>query len=118
MSPILVVNTLMYLIVQCSKESHSVNMLSFAYYISFLLHFFYLQKCESVTVDDFTTIEVEIGPDSKSCLFVSNEPIWPFEDSDFTLNYAQEKCKELGMDLADIENDLEKTALQELTSMR
>ena len=103
--------------VQGGKESHSVNMLSFAY-ISFLLHFFYLQECESVTVDDFTTIEVEIGPDSKSCLFVSNEPIWPFEDSDFTLNYAQEKCKELGMDLADIENDLEKTALQELTSKR
>ena len=57
------------------------------------------------------------NPPEKSCLYVSNKPIWSFEDNDKSFNYAQEACQTLGMELAQIENELEDVALQELTSM-
>ena len=77
---------------------------------------FGLSSC--ITVEDFVTIEVDFegSGDETSCLFVSKETIWPFEDGDFSTNYAQDNCKELGMDLAVLENPQEATALQELTS--
>ena len=85
----------------------------FAYtYILYLVIEF--GKC--ITVEDFTTIEVDLSH-MKTCLFVSNEPIWPYRDNDKSKNYAQEACKTLGMDLAMLKSPLEDVALQELTSM-
>ena len=71
-----------------------------------------------VKVEDFTTIEVDNFGISLSCLYVSNDPIWPYKYGDFDVNYAENNCKELGMKLADQISPLEGVALQELTSRR
>ena len=71
-----------------------------------------------VKVEDFTTIEVETPFQGKSCLYVSNDPLWPYKYGDFDVNYPQDNCEELGLELAKNLNPYEGTALQELTSKK
>ena len=56
--------------------------------------------------------------DSK-CLYISNDPIWPFTSSgDAFSNRAEEKCAKMGLSLvllADPESD-ESVALKEISS--
>ena len=56
--------------------------------------------------------------DSK-CLYISNDPIWPFTSSgDAFANRAEEKCAKMGLSLAlltDPESD-ESVALKEISS--
>ena len=89
---------------------------------SFFLHFYIFHSLSlwgninCVKVEDFTTIEVETPSQGKSCLYVSNDPLWPYKYGDFDVNYPQDNCEELGMELAKNLNPYEGTALQELTS--
>ena len=63
------------------------------------------------------TIYIQVA-DSK-CLYISNDPIWPFTSSgDAFANRAEEKCAKMGLSLAlltDPESD-ESVALKEISS--
>ena len=85
--------------------------------VSYIFHSLLLWgKTNCVKVEDFTTIEVETPFQGKSCLYVSNDPLWPYKYGDFDVNYPQDNCEELGLELAKNLNPYEGTALQELTS--
>ena len=88
-----------------------------SFFLVYIFHsLLYCGHVNCVKVDDFTTIEVEIPNYGKSCLYVSNDPIWPYKYGDFDVNIPQDNCKELGMKLAENLNPYEGVALQELTS--
>ena len=67
-------------------------------------------------IEDFISIE---APDANSgrafCYYVSKNPIWPYEDGDFSVNYAKQECESLGLILAPTGFN-SKLPLQEVTS--
>ena len=67
-------------------------------------------------IEDFISIE---APDANSglafCYYVSKNPIWPYEDGDFSVNYAKQECESLGLILAPT-GFASKKPLQEVTS--
>lgn len=67
-------------------------------------------------IEDFVTIEAPEGPDRDFCYYVSKNPIWPYEDGDFSVNYAKQECESLGLILAPTGFG-SKMPLQQLTSM-
>lgn len=73
-----------------------------------------VQSSICAIADDYSVMEVEGSDDSWSCLYVSNEPIWPYASEDGE-NQADAECAKMGISLAELNED-EKVALQELTS--
>lgn len=54
---------------------------------------------------------------SKSCIFVSEEKIWPYTGSVSTSVFQPELvCQSMGLDLAEITSEEERLALQEMSS--
>ena len=46
------------------------------------------------------SIEVENGG-RMFCFYVSKYKVWPYEDGDFSVNYAKQECESLGMILTE-----------------
>ena len=54
---------------------------------------------------------------TKSCLFVSEEKLWPYKGSISTSVFQPELvCQSMGLNLAEITSEEERVALQEMTS--
>ena len=67
-------------------------------------------------IEDFVTIEDTAVPGREFCYYVSKNPIWPYEDGDFSVNYAKQECESIGLILAPTGFG-SKRPLQQLTSM-
>ena len=67
----------------------------------------------------FHKIKIYLQVADSKCLYISNDPIWPFTSSgDAFANRAEEKCAKMGLSLAlltDPESD-ESVALKEISS--
>lgn len=50
------------------------------------------------------------------CIFVSKHKQWAFQDNDETINYANEACEELGLNLAKLTSQRQKIVVKEFGS--
>ena len=70
-------------------------------------------SCE-ITLASITAEYIVLEVSERSCLYVSNDPIWPYETTDGEAK-AVSNCQRMGLPLASDIDQEEKDALQQLT---
>ena len=55
-----------------------------------------LGLASGANIEDFMSIE--LNPENgEFCFYVSKYKIWPYENGDFSVNYAKQECESLGL---------------------